>query len=57
MELLPAGAFLDQVGVDCASKLDGDFAFVILDEDTGECARESSPTHHNTQLQDNSVFP
>jgi asparagine synthase (glutamine-hydrolysing) len=34
----------DEVGVDVASKLDGDFAFVIVDEKNGE-VRSRSPHH------------
>ncbi|KAL1522160.1 hypothetical protein AB1Y20_021799 [Prymnesium parvum] len=38
----------DEVGVDAASKLDGDFAFVILDEDTGEVYAARDPIGINS---------
>jgi len=38
----------DEVGVDTASKLDGDFAFVILDEKTGELYAARDPIGINS---------
>ena len=38
----------DEVGVDVASKLDGDFAFVILDEATGELYAARDPIGINS---------
>jgi len=38
----------DEVGVEAASKLDGDFAFVILDEDTGELYAARDPVGVNS---------
>ena len=38
----------DEVGVEVASKLDGDFAFVILDEVTGEMYAARDPVGVNS---------
>jgi len=38
----------DEVGVEAASKLDGDFAFVIVDEKTGEVYAARDPTGVNS---------
>jgi len=38
----------DEIGVDVASKLDGDFAFVLLDEETGEIYAARDPVGVNS---------